>query len=239
MPLKLLIILMVIRIYVLFKYNKMSIRLAPNISSLRRVNTSLDSFNRSGSEAFSLIELLVVIAMMTILTMLASVSISSLNRSSGLTSAGNKLFDLAALARQNAMSHNSITALVLVTNIEDLSLCNRVLGVMEMNSSGQWVQVRSWTFLNAAIAVSDGGSSGNDYLMDTNGGEVSLSAIRGQVPSSYSAVIFYPDGRMKGVPGQIRTLSVTYSASANQGSAQNYYNILLNPDTSAIHIMRP
>ena len=66
--------------------------------------------------AFSLVELLAVIVVIAIIMGIVMPSLSGLGRGPALVAAGNTVNNLVGLARQHAMSRNTLTALVLLAN---------------------------------------------------------------------------------------------------------------------------
>src|ERR1700690_1784396 len=64
-------------------------------------------------QAFSLVEMLMVLAIMSALAVFTMSSVSSL-RSTALSSSGNHMVDVFAMARQNSISKNDYTAIVIL-----------------------------------------------------------------------------------------------------------------------------
>jgi prepilin-type N-terminal cleavage/methylation domain-containing protein len=191
---------------------------------------------------FTLTELLTVIVVMALLVSLGLPSIMSSYRASGLTAAGNQLDSLAMLARENAVSHNVRTALVLVTsNSANPSLSGRAVSVWEMGSDQTWTQTGRWMFLPAATRAYDDPSA-TVTGFPTPAPTITLNGSA--VPAgNYSAFIFNPEGNMYGPPSTKRVASIEYATDpAPVGSVntslKNYYDLVFGSDTGAIYVVR-
>lgn len=189
----------------------------------------------SSKAGFSLVELLVVIAMIAILTATTGPALLSSQRSSKLTDAGNRLADMAALARQSALSRNVVTALVLVSGSGDASLDGRAATLLEMDVDRTWKQAGGWVVLADGVKATDAAAGG---ALPAGAGLPALK-VRGKAVdlSQCRAFVFYPDGRMDGDPQQPRRLSVKLDAAGS--SAINSYDLVFNIDTSTVRVVRP
>lgn len=169
--------------------------------------------------------------MISILVALTVPAISSISNSSAVTQSGNRLVDLASLARSSALSRNKVTALVGVKGSDELA--GRAFTVLEIGSDRQWKQLTGWSILSEHVSVKDNGSA--PYTQLPSQGSLDLK-LRGQSKSGsdLTAMIFYPDGRTMGDPNALRTFRVEPFAAGS-----NYYDIVFNADSSNFRIVRP
>lgn len=89
----------------------------------------------SGRRGFTLMELLTVIAIMGIFTALTLSGLGVVT-SGQLAAGGNQVVDLINQARQNAISENVPTALVMVTGSGNSKWDYRLFGIYELTASG-------------------------------------------------------------------------------------------------------
>lgn len=207
---------------------------------------------------FSLIELMVVIAIMTIAIGFAVPAFRSISRGTALTSAGNLLTSLASAARQNSISRNVLTAMVVLTGT-DTEADYRTVGLYEYGIEGYWLQVGKWETLPTGIVIDAQDRVNCSFLEDSPtlprlmaaGGE---SAIRYQnvaAPAdAFAARIFVPSGGLSNPdkPAQLRLVEGFHEAPektryshrnpAGTGPA-NYFDVAIVGTTGATKISRP
>lgn len=118
--------------------------------------------HRFSKRAFTLIELLVVIAILAALLALVAPAVSNIGKARSLSVSGNKIAQMATLARQNAMSKNVLTALVMLKdhNSEGRYRAFTVIEHELSNSVGpdgtyaaSWHQVTNWETLATGAVV--------------------------------------------------------------------------------------
>jgi len=194
---------------------------------------------------FSLIELLLTVGLLIVLMSASLPALFGSRRASELISAGNLVADGVSMARQIALSKNTITGLI-VTAKPSASARQGML-VMEYDATAeQWKPLGSWMRLPISASVVDMGGperlAGNAKataiasLDDLKLGGVSLS------DSDYSVLLFYPDGRMENGTSQTRQLSTRYvtdDVTVSSQSLPNFYDVVVNSSTSAFRIERP
>lgn len=203
-------------------------------------NPACKSRTRQG---FSMIELLVVITVMSILVALGTPSLLTSRRANALTSAGNRFVDTLALARQAAASRNTVTCLILVDG--DSSVERRqVVGVLEFDqASSQWKPLVSWVRMPEATRIVDLGTS--DDLVTSENTAIALAPlnfeVRGKIPEagSYSTVLFYPEGSIATGNAFSRRFSARAIEDEANATPANFYDVVINTDTSAYHVVRP
>jgi hypothetical protein len=112
-----------------------------------------------------LVELLTVMAIMSVLAVLAVSSISSL-RATSLSASGNQLVDVFAMARQNSISKNDYTAVVILTT--GTSACS-AYSLIELPSQvdgtrgASWTELTPWRYLPTGVVFES--SQANDTFM--------------------------------------------------------------------------
>jgi len=209
--------------------------------------------------AFTLVELLVVMALISILSTLTMMSLSSMGKSSALSVAGNRLSTLVNQARQNSMSKNVMTALVLVTGHAGSPAANpdyRALALLEYNaadSNPAWKQVSQWENLPTGIVVD---TSTTDCTFLSNSGTSLPYLTAGVLPSpyqgasigTYASRVFMPSGglyqsgtssKIQLVEGLVQGSSVIHTHPGVGGIAANYYRIAIIGATGRTKIERP
>ena len=104
---------------------------------------------------FTLIELLVVMSILSVLMLLATPSMGLLN-SQSLTSAGNQMVDATTMARQNSISKNGYTAVVVKTQGSGAYTAYCILDLQKNDdgSYGAWQAVTPWQYLASGIIFS-------------------------------------------------------------------------------------
>jgi prepilin-type N-terminal cleavage/methylation domain-containing protein len=199
----------------------------------------------SNRHGFSLIEMLVVVALISILVVMGANAWSGVQRASVLSGAGNRVVELAALAKEAALSRNSITALV--TPRDAGKHGGHFFTVLEIGPDRVWKQLTPWAQLPDNIVVDDSESQNQSVLPAADSLVLSL---RGETskPSDLSALVFLPDGRMMSGSEDLRTIRITHAdqrrSQEGQGdglaaSNNNYYEIVFSPQTAFFRIRRP
>lgn len=189
-------------------------------------------FHQTASRAFSLIELLTVIGLVSLLTTLVTPALMSSHRASSLTNAGNRMADMASVARQTALSRNAIMALIISSKPATDSVARQAAIIMQYDGvQNLWAPLGGWSRLPESISVQD---NSPDKAAVTQLAALNLK-VDGQTLSDYTALVFYPDGRLKSSAGA-RELNVQ---NTGETQAANFYKLVFNTDTSAFRVVRP
>ena len=199
---------------------------------------------RSANRAFSLVELMVTVCILMVLMSASVPALLSSRRASELNSAGNLVADGVTTARQIALSKNTITTLIITT--KPTTSVRQGMLLMEYDATTeQWKPIGNWIRLPISASVVDMGgalrAAGNDKADKI--ATLSLKFDGRTLPSSdYSALIFYPDGRMENGTSQTRQLSTRYvtdDATSSSRALPNFYDVVVNSSTSVFRIDRP
>ncbi len=193
---------------------------------------SISISRRPTARAFSLVELLVVISVLAILMTASVPALLSSQRSSALTHAGNTVADLANLARQTAQSKNTFSALVIGTKPSPTA--KQALAVMEYDSNSEsWKPTINWIRLSEAAQVDDTTPVASQFApTNVAMGGANLAA------SDFTTLLFYPDGRMDNGGNAMRQIRA-HLTSDKATNANNFYDVVVNGNTSAVRIVRP
>jgi prepilin-type N-terminal cleavage/methylation domain-containing protein len=215
-----------------------------------KIRRTAKNYRRSKTrEGFSLLELLIVMTITGLLSCLVAVSLGTAD-SAALSGNGNAVFDALSLARQEAVSRDTYTAMVIMTNGAGAynSYC---LMELPKNSDGTyntngWSGFQSWQTLASGVVFSP--SDPSTFLTTPT-----PSALPATLPASYSyhgksldlastctAQIFRPDGTLIAT-NQLRLRIVRGSwngSSVTSPRQTNYYDIVIVPDTGATQVER-
>jgi Tfp pilus assembly protein FimT len=164
----------------------------------------------------TLLELLVVVAIIASLMGLAVPAVTNISRSGQLATGGNQAAEIAQLARQTALSNNSATALVLVTDSQSTP-ARQAFAILQMipqdeskTGKAMWRQVSAWEPLANAVFVDVTLSPSNAQPLDASctfqdgpsqdfTSPMALPATfqyEGHTVSTYKYVTFLPDGSL-------------------------------------------
>lgn len=199
------------------------------------------------NRAFSLVELLVVVAIAATLMGLVVPAFNSFGKASGLTTSGNQVVNLAALARQNSMSKNVMTALVLNTDAASPER-NRALCLWELDPSGtrEWRPVTGWQTLGDRVVAAP-----SNFTPSTATPVEPMPALTqaGKPVETFEYVLFLPDGsilnsnsaELRLADGFYRpgSTEIVYAGPLKSGVPANYYNILILSMTGRTKVERP
>ncbi len=198
---------------------------------------------------FSLVEMLVVLTIMGILSALTVSSIASL-RSTALSSAGNQLVDVFAMARQNSISKNCFTAVIIRT--QGTGACAAYSLVQSSRDEttgvfGAWTEVTPWRYLPNGIVFENSSTNGDTFM-------TVATALPGTLPTSANlqgaqiafgtagnvVQCYQPDGTLVG--GQALKLRLIEGTSDNSGNivsvGSNYYDLYFIANTGTTKIGR-
>jgi len=204
-----------------------------SFTGCRRLFSSSKRFVESG---FSLIELLVVTALLALLMSLGVPALLNSRQASALTQAGGLMADLASLARQNAVSRNAPTALLIVKqNAPDL-LNNRAMTLVEMDQNRNWRQITSWTILPESTLATNA-TTGGLPTPPWSAGSPALR-LRGTAINPVTqcdAYLFHPNGRLV-VSGNTQAKLKVQTVS---GAPDNTYELIFNAATGSYKVERP
>lgn len=192
---------------------------------------------------------------MSIIAILVGVSISALgsSRSTSLVAGGNLVSNLAALAQQNAVSQNTLTALVVLGG-QGTADDYRSIAVIKYQAGVGWSQVTKWEVLPPGIMVDSSNTTACTFLANSpqpfpfNNSQSYLPVpYQGKQVTKYAARIFLPNGGLQNpaqpakirlVAGFLQSNSVVYTQPASGGTA-NYYDVAILGTTGAVKIIRP
>jgi hypothetical protein len=203
--------------------------------------------------------MLTVVAIMSILALLSAGSLSSL-RSTSLTSSGNQMVDVLAMARQNSISKNAFTAVVIKSQGTSAysAYCLLQLTRQDDGSLGAWTAITTWQFLGHGIVFENGQS--NDTFVST---PVNLPAplptafpFQGQTIDLTSTSVYQcyqPDGTLSAQPASPARMALrlvegavdpatgafTYHGTKVSGAEVSYYDLVFVANTGMTKIERP
>jgi prepilin-type N-terminal cleavage/methylation domain-containing protein len=210
-------------------------------------------------QGFSLAELLVVLTIISILSFLAVQSVSSL-RSTALSTAGNQLVDVFAMARQNSISKNDYTAVIIQTTGPGAcsAYCLLELPTQPDGTRGTlWNELTPWRFLPKGVVFEN--HQANDTFMSTtlNSSATTPPTLPVSLPNSYSfqgsqinfittppvVQCYQPDGTLIGAQQSLALRLIegtadTSGSTSNTGKA-NYYDIYFMANTGTTQIGCP
>lgn len=216
----------------------------------------------SSRTAFTLMELLVVMAILAILMTASAVAISGFAKATRLTSAGQQLSTCANVARQNSMSRNAMTALVI---LDDPAQPNnrRAFTLLELvppadgSQPREWKQISPWQTLPTGIfvAFSEELSHSLDlpfasYPSARPNPDFPILQYQGQEVRSFRYVSFLPLGGLRQSKSAIVRVAEGYLDAAHggqlvythpnpQGEPANYFDLSLLAATGRTRIDRP
>jgi hypothetical protein len=207
-----------------------------------------------------MVELLTVMA---IISIIAGIMVSSLrfSEAANLTAAGNAVSNTAALARQNSISQDAFTAIVVQTIGENAynAYCLMQLPRNPVNggfTGSTWQPLTAWRRLGAGVVFDPGANvAGSVNFLRASGSLMGASAslsYQGQPINLASATffqVFRPDGSMtEAQPLRLRVVrgtwnsasgSVLYRGGVSAGTPSNYYDIVFLQDTGLTRIDLP
>jgi prepilin-type N-terminal cleavage/methylation domain-containing protein len=187
--------------------------------------------------AFTLIELLVVTSIIVILVSLVVPAMSTLQRAGALTRAGNMLVDAVILARETASSRNTFSCIVVTS---PNTLPQRVAILEYRADDSEWHQITPWSVVPEAIRVEDLTSTTVSDAARASVNQIAtldLKVAGDQVASDVSVVLFRPEAGV-GFAGGHR-FSARSSQSAEGSTPDNFYDVVINPESKAHHVVRP
>ena len=206
-----------------------------------------------GSPAFSLLELLVVVGLLAALLALSLPAVNGLKGSNNLVRGGNAVANLAAYARQQAVSMGTMTALVLLTG-QGSDADYRTLTVLEYAEGNGWRQATAWQELPMGILVDYSDTVRCSFLTNSPATFPFLGSqpnppvsYKGARVTAFAARIFLPSGSLQNPesPAQIRLIEgvsqngrLTRTGSQLDGAAANFYEVAIIGATGNIKINR-
>lgn len=214
---------------------------------------------------FSLIEMLVVVMIIGILVGLVVPAVNGIGRSSALSTGGNTVVDLVNYAREEAMTKNTMTALVVLGDqgSQGVQVDNndyRALSVLEYDPVAGWSQIREWETLPTGIVFDCNDKTNCSFLVNSPTHFLSAEGQNSQQPQNppakyrgnqvlgYAARIFMPNGALQNPeqPAQLRLVEgffqgghVIYTNHDNGKHATNFYDIAILGMTGTTKINRP
>ena len=208
------------------------------------------------ARAFTLVEMLVVLGVMATLLGLLIPAFTKIGAAQALTGAGNQVSDLATAGRQNSMSSNAMTALIVATDPSSVDPY-RALTLLQLSphndgsalATSDWKQITRWEVLPPGIII-----DANYFTADTSASDTLTPPLPttlnygGQTVKAYGYVIFLPGGNLvESQNVQIRLDEGFYPANAVNptythaaaGVTSNYYDVLLLAASGRAKIVRP
>jgi prepilin-type N-terminal cleavage/methylation domain-containing protein len=212
----------------------------------------------AAAHGYSLIELLAVIA---ILSALAGLTVGSLSpvKATALTAGGNQITDLLANARQNSISRNAFTAVV-IKSAGDARYSAYCLLELTRNDDGDfaaWRTLAPWRTLPAGVRFDPNAVTNPavNFLTASPSPPFALPTsvqFRGQpinLTTDAAYQIFAPDGTLRrDVAVRLRLVEaaenlsgpgITYTGrKGTSGQPANYYDIVMLRDTGQAKVER-
>jgi type II secretory pathway pseudopilin PulG len=212
------------------------------------------SLVRNRRSGFTLVEILVVVALMIIVIGLMSPALHQIGKSRSLANTGNHMVDLIANARQNSMTKNCLTVLIISTGANQWNSC--ILYELRPRADGSapvsqdWKPISKWETLPSEITIDD------TTLVDQTASATlpaSLPVIQygKSTIAEYHFVTFMPRGTLypktlpsdgnpslRLVQGTRSGQTVLYTSTKKDGTVANFYKITVLTATGGTKIER-
>ena len=219
----------------------------PNLTKQRRIWAR-------PAKAFTLLELLFVCAIIGMMIALAAPIAGQLGKSKSLTGAGNHMADLMASARQNSMTKNCLTVLLIPAGATQWDSC--ILYQLRPKPdgsapvSGDWEPVSKWETLPSGVTI-----EASTFVTEAQSASLPapLPTIRrgNATIGEYRFVTFMPRGILypKTIPqggnpylslaaGSRASGQLILQGAAKNGAAVNTYKIIVLSSTGITKIER-
>lgn len=202
-------------------------------------------------------------AVVVILTTLVIPAVSNFGRATNLVTGGNMVMNLAAYARQIAITKGTLTALVLL-GAQGTADDYRAFTVLEYHAVTGWSQATEWKKLPVGIVVDRSGESdrkdieNGTFLKDSPTSFLAAAAqpqppvppvrYEGVQVKKFAGRIFTASGSLlnPGAPAQFRLVEgfiqngrTIYTRSAGKNAPANYYSIALLGATGLARVDHP
>lgn len=159
--------------------------------------------NPSGCTGFTLVEMLVVVSIVLSLMGIVSAALIGAGRANSLSNAGNQIAAMVGIARQNSMTKNALTALVIPTGENSWNSC--ILYELTPKADGSkattvdWRPISKWITLPPAIAIDD-----CEFPVQSDQKDFpdlpSIVPPNGEAVTAYRFIVFTPRGALYPFP---------------------------------------
>ncbi len=202
---------------------------------------------------FTLIELLAVMAIVVTMVAIAVPAFTGIAKGSSLKAGGGSVSNLALLARQNSLSRNAMTALVMI-GAAGTDADFRAFSLYEITPhpdgspvvATDWKQIAAWDILRDGVAVD---------ACTFNASSVPMTPpfpplyYHNASISAYQYVVFLPTGALASTaPAHVRlapgfipsgSQAISYTTKLNGGQPANYYDISIVAANGRVKVDRP
>jgi hypothetical protein len=184
-----------------------------------------------------MIEILSVVGIIAILMSLVVPAMNHIQRAGALRTAGNMLVDSVVLARETAANRNTFSCLVLTPPD---TLPQRLTILEYRPEQSEWHQVTPWTIIPEVIRVEDLTASsvaGAARTSVTQLSPIDLNVAGAPVANHSSMILFQPEAGTGFVGGH--RLSARSLSTLEGSTPDNFYDVVINPESRAHRVLRP
>jgi len=219
------------------------------LSAHRLPAASQSPFSAAG---FTLIELLAVIAVGTAILVMAMPSLGVLSNTGNLNEAGSRIDNLLIQARQNAISKNTFTALILLNAAGGAENAYRTFAIFELKlpadgsapTSANWAQISRWERLPDGVLADN--TQSTFFTVPTMVPALPTISFKGQsytANTGYAYQVFTPGGSLASTGVSSCTLVLKkgfFQAGAPVfPPSANFYGFTINANNGRTKITRP
>lgn len=182
-------------------------------------------------------ELLTVVGIVSVLLSLLVPAVGHLQKSGALTTAGNLLVDSVLLARDTAAARNTFSCLVVTAP----GISPQRVAVLEYRpETSEWRQVAPWASVPDTMRVEDVSAAAVRDAARTSATQLAPLDLRvaGEaVDADVSVILFRPEAGGGFLGGH--RLSARYAERGSEASPTNFYDVVINPESKALRVLRP